>query len=328
MFKNKSILITGGTGSFGKAFCKKILNDYKSIKKLVIFSRDELKQFNMSLEKEFKNNSKVRFFLGDVRDKDRLSRAFNNVDIIVHAAALKQVPTAEYNPTEFIKTNIIGAQNIIEAAIDNKIGKIIALSTDKAVAPVNLYGATKLCSDKLFLAANNYAGNEKFKFSIVRYGNVVSSRGSVIPKFKEINSKGKYDPFPITDTGMTRYLISLEEGVKTVIYALKNQIGGEIFIPKMPSCNITDICKALNPKRKLKIIGIRPGEKIHEELITKYDSENTVELKNYFIIINNNMKKIKNYYKTKLNAKEVKANFSYNSKENIFLNTTEIKRFL
>ena len=217
---------------------------------------------------EFKH-SKVRFFLGDVRDKDRLKRAFNDIDIVVHAAALKQVPTAEYNPTEFINTNVIGAQNIIEAAIDLKVKQVIALSTDKAVAPINLYGATKLCSDKLFIAANDYAGFGNRRFSIVRYGNVISSRGSVIPKFKSINEKNISLKFPVTDIGMTRFLISLRKGVETVIFALNNQVGGEIFVPKMQSCRVIDICSAINKKRKIKYVGIRPGEKLHEEI--KFD---------------------------------------------------------
>ena len=207
MFKNKSVLITGGTGSFGSSFAAYLLNNFKDIKKIIIFSRDELKQYDMSMKEPFVNNKKVRFFLGDIGDKDRLVRAFNNVDIVVHAAALKQVPVAEYNPTEFIKTNIIGSQNIIEACIDRNVNQVIALSTDKAVAPVNLYGATKLCADKLFIAANNYAGRQKYKFSVVRYGNVASSRGSVIPKFKELNNSTKNDYFPITHSHMTRFII-------------------------------------------------------------------------------------------------------------------------
>ncbi len=328
MLKNKSILVTGGTGSFGKGFCKTILQNY-DIKKLVIFSRDELKQFEMSLDKNFKDNPKIRFFLGDVRDRLRIRRALNGIDIVIHAAALKQVPTAEYNPTEFIKTNINGAQNIIEACIDANVKKIIALSTDKAVSPANLYGATKLCSDKLFIAANNYAGNKNFRFSIVRYGNVISSRGSVIPKFKEIDKTGAKNRFPITDNDMTRFMISIEKGVETVLYAIKNQIGGEIFVPKMPSCKIVDLCKSINGKRGIKVIGIRPGEKLHEELISQHDSLNTLDIGNYYVILNNQNKSFtEKYYKKKFNAKKVKKDFSYNSKNNNYLNIKEIKKIL
>tara|TARA_B100001250_G_C19687202_1_gene738594 strand:- start:140 stop:1141 length:1002 start_codon:yes stop_codon:yes gene_type:complete len=330
ILNNKTILITGGTGSFGQEFCKTILKKHKEIKKLIIFSRDELKQFDMSLQKEFSSNPKVRFFLGDVRDKNRLLRAFNNVDIVIHAAALKQVPTAEYNPTEFINTNVIGAQNIIEAAIDKNVKQVVALSTDKAVAPVNLYGATKLCSDKLFIAANDYAGFGMRKFSVVRYGNVISSRGSVIPKFHTINKTNISNKFPVTDRNMTRFLISLKEGVETVIFALANQVGGEIFVPKMQSCRIIDICTAINEKREIKYIGIRPGEKLHEEIIPKTDSLDTINIKNYFIIIANNINKIeiRKHYKKKYDFKNVNQNFSYNSSENKFLNKKQIQSIL
>ena len=328
---NKTILITGGTGSFGQEFCKIILKKYKKIKKLIVFSRDELKQFNMSLQKDFLKNPKIRFFLGDVRDKDRLARAFDNVDIIIHAAALKQVPTAEYNPTEFINTNVIGAQNIIEAAIDKKVKQVIALSTDKAVAPINLYGATKLCSDKLFIAANDYAGG-KVKFSIVRYGNVISSRGSVIPKFKEINQKSISESFPLTSYEMTRFLISLEDGVKTVLFAIDNQVGREIYVPKMPSCKIVDLCKAINAKRKIKIVGLRPGEKMHEELIQNHDSSDTINIGKYYIILANNSKnnknKIRKFFKKNYKIKNISSFFSYNSKENNFLNLNNLKSIL
>ena len=330
ILNNKTILITGGTGSFGQEFCKTILKKYKKIKKLIIFSRDELKQFDMSLKKEFSNNSKIRFFLGDVRDKDRLLRAFNGVDIVIHAAALKQVPTAEYNPTEFIKTNVIGAQNIIEAAIDKQVKQVIALSTDKAVAPVNLYGATKLCSDKLFIAANDYAGFGMRKFSVVRYGNVISSRGSVIPKFQSINKENISRKFPVTDINMTRFLISLKEGVETVIFALANQVGGEIFVPKMQSCKVIDICAAINEGRKINYVGIRPGEKLHEEIIPITDSFDTIDIKNYFIIIANNINKnkIRDHYKKKFDVKNVSKNFSYNSNENKFLSIKQIQSIL
>jgi len=330
MFKNKSVLITGGTGSFGSSFAAYLLNNYKEIKKIIILSRDELKQHNMSMKKPFVNNKKIRFFLGDIRDKDRLKRAFNNVDIVVHAAALKQVPVAEYNPTEFIKTNIIGSQNIIEACIDKNVKQVVALSTDKAVAPVNLYGATKLCADKLFIAANNYAGRQKYKFSVVRYGNVASSRGSVIPKFKEVNKNVKNSYFPITHSNMTRFFISLEEGVKTVLFALKNQIGGETFIPKLPSVNIIDICKSINPKKKIKIIGVRPGEKIHEELISTFESQDTIDIGNFYIILPlRDLKKVKSNYTKKFRVKILSENFSYNSLENKkYLNSKELSKII
>jgi len=331
MLKNKSILITGGTGSFGSKFAEHILKNHKDIKKLVIFSRDELKQFHMSQNKIFSNNKKIRFFLGDIRDKDRLLRAFNDIDIVIHSAALKQVPAAEYNPTEFIKTNIIGSQNIVEACIDRNVKQLIALSTDKAVAPANLYGATKLCGDKLFIAANNYAGIMKYKFSVVRYGNVISSRGSVIPKFLEINKDKTQKFFPVTDMNMTRFLISLEDGIKVVLFALKNQVGGEIFVPKLPSVKIKDLCKTINPKKRIKIVGVRPGEKIHEELISNSESLNTYDIGKYYIVLPNNSdsEKIKKNYQQKLKLKKFKENFSYNSFENDnYLNVEKLSKIL
>ena len=250
-FKNKKILITGGTGSFGNAFVNYIVNNKLPLKKIIIYSRDEFKQFKMAEKFPIKKFSFMRYFLGDVRDKDRLSRALGDVDIVIHAAALKQVPLAEYNPIEYIKTNILGAQNIIEASLDNNVEKVIALSTDKAASPINLYGATKLCSDKLFVAANNIKGNKKIFFSVVRYGNVMGSRGSVIPLFLETKKKNF---FPITDTKMTRFNISLEEAVKMVIWSIQNLKGGEILVPKIPSFKITDLAKAICMKTKLKII--------------------------------------------------------------------------
>tara|TARA_B100000941_G_scaffold290198_1_gene271511 strand:+ start:1053 stop:2045 length:993 start_codon:yes stop_codon:yes gene_type:complete len=330
MLNSKTILITGGTGSFGYRFSEYILNNFKKIKKIIIFSRDELKQYNMSQKKPFLNNKKVRFFLGDIRDKDRMLRAFSNVDIVIHAAALKQVPAAEYNPTEFIKTNIIGSQNIIEASIDKNVKQVIALSTDKAVAPINLYGATKLCADKLFIAANDYAGRSKYRFSVVRYGNVISSRGSVIPKFKEISNNTKINYFPVTHADMTRFLITLDEGVKTVMFALKNQLGGEIFIPKLPSIKVSQICKVLNPKKKIKYVGVRPGEKLHEELISKFDSENIIDIGKYYLILSNiNFNKIKFNYSKKYKVKKVREHFSYNSLDNKkFLNLNEISKLI
>lgn len=330
MFDGKTILVTGGTGSFGSCFCEYVIKNFKKLKKIIIFSRDELKQYEMSLKKPFLNNKKVRFFLGDIRDKDRLLRAFNNVDILVHAAALKQVPAAEYNPTEFIKTNIIGSQNIIEACIDKNVRQVVALSTDKAVAPINLYGATKLCADKLFIAANDYAGRSKYKFSVVRYGNVISSRGSVIPKFKEISNNNKIKHFPVTHKDMTRFLITLDHGVKTVMFALKNQIGGEIFIPKLSSIKITQICEVLNPKKKIKYTGIRSGEKIHEELISKFDSDSVIDIGNYYLILaQRNKKKIILHYKKKFKISNLDRDFEYNSLENKkFLNLKELSKLI
>ena len=330
MFKNKTLLITGGTGSFGSAFAEHVLKNFGNIKKLIIFSRDELKQHNMSLKAPFVNNKKVRFFLGDIRDKSRLYRAFCNVDIVIHAAALKQVPAAEYNPTEFIKTNIIGSQNIIEACIDRNVKQVISLSTDKAVAPVNLYGATKLCADKLFISANDYAGRSNYKFSVVRYGNVILSRGSVIPKFKEISENEKIFYFPITDINMTIFLISLDDGIKAVLFALKNQSGGEIFIPKLPSIKIIDICKILNPNKKIKVVGIRAGEKIHEELIAASDSGNTYDIGNYFITLpHKNLDLLKKINSKKFKLKITKKNFSYNSLDNKnYLSLDKIRKIL
>jgi len=281
MFNKKIILVTGGTGSFGKEFVKHICQNFKP-KKLIIYSRDELKQFEMQQEYSQEKYPWIRYFIGDVRDSDRLIRATENVDYLIHAAALKQVPAAEYNPFEAIKTNVIGAQNIIDAAIYNKVKRIIALSTDKAAAPINLYGATKLCSDKLFISANNYTGNREIKFSVVRYGNVMGSRGSVIPFFREKSNTGE---LPITDKNMTRFNITIQEGVKFVINCLDKMWGGEVFIPKMASYRVLDVAAAINPNAKLKYIGIRPGEKIHEELFTASDSHRTIEFKNYYVVL-------------------------------------------
>jgi len=321
---NKSILITGGTGSFGSEFIKYATTNFKKIKKLVIFSRDELKQFELAKIYSPKKYKYMRYFIGDVRDKDRLNMALNDIDYVVHAAAMKQVPTAEYNPIEAIKTNIIGAQNIIESALVNKVEKIISLSTDKAAAPINLYGATKLCSDKLFLAANNIKGNNKITFSVVRYGNVLGSRGSVIPEF--IKQVKKNNELNVTDKRMTRFSISLKESVKMVVWSLKNCIGGETVIPKIPSYRIMDLAKAIGPSAKINFIGIRAGEKIHEELITSNDSFNTYDIGKYFIILNSNQPKDQIFYKKKFNSKRVKEGFNYNSKENNkFLSQKEIK---
>lgn len=278
MLDGKTILVTGGTGSFGKKFTRMVLDRY-DVNKLIIFSRDELKQAQMRTE--FGNNPKLRFFIGDVRDKERLYRAFDGVDVVIHAAALKRVPECEYNPFEAIKTNVIGAQNIIDAAIDRGVSKIVALSTDKAVNPINLYGATKLCSDKLFIAGNSYVGSKDTRFAVVRYGNVVGSRGSVVPLFLQLKEAGK---LPITDPRMTRFWITLEEGVEMVFATLEKMQGGEIFVPKIPSMKITDLAEAIAPECELEIVGIRPGEKLHESLITASDARHTLEFDNYYII--------------------------------------------
>ncbi|MFH1700242.1 MAG: UDP-N-acetylglucosamine 4,6-dehydratase (inverting) [Candidatus Zixiibacteriota bacterium] len=282
MLSTKSILVTGGTGSFGKKFISTILNQYPSVRRVVVYSRDELKQFEMEQQFPTSVYPHIRFFIGDVRDRDRLCRAMEDIDIVIHAAALKQVPAAEYNPFEAVKTNIFGAQNVIECAIDQGIKKVVALSTDKAAAPINLYGATKLCSDKLFVSANNFRGNHDISFSVVRYGNVMGSRGSVIPFFLKKRSEGV---IPITDPRMTRFNITLEEGVNLVLHALTHMWGGEIFVPKIPSYKIMDLAEALAPECKKKIIGIRPGEKLHEEMITQTDAINSIEFSDYFVIL-------------------------------------------
>jgi len=280
MLNNKSILITGGTGSFGNKFTETLITHYKP-KKIVIFSRDELKQFEMN--QKF-NQSCMRYFIGDVRDKERLTMAMNGIDYVIHAAALKQVPAAEYNPTECIKTNITGAENVIHAALANNVEKVIALSTDKAANPINLYGATKLCSDKLFVAANNFAGNKKTIFSVVRYGNVVGSRGSVVPFFQKLINE-KTDHIPVTDEKMTRFWITLQEGVDFVIKDFQRMSGGEIYVPKIPSVKITDLAAAMAPDTPQKIIGIRPGEKLHEVMCPEDDSHLTVEFDDHYIIL-------------------------------------------
>ena len=319
MFKNKTILITGGTGSFGKAFLKYLLINHKELKKIIIFSRDELKQFELSTQFNEKKYPHVRYFLGDIRDKDRLDRAMENVDYVIHAAALKQVPAAEYNPMEFVKTNIIGAENIIFATINNKVQKVISLSTDKAANPINLYGATKLAADKLFNAANNLSRGKPI-FSTVRYGNVLGSRGSVVPFFKSYR-QNKNQSIPITDSDMTRFFISLEDSVKFVLNSLNIMKGGEIFVPKIPSVKIVDLAKAIVPGRKHKIIGVRPGEKTAEVLITKDESKNTLEFKNHYVI---NSEIFGKYNKNKYKLK----NFEYNSSTNKnFLSEKQIRIF-
>ncbi len=289
MFEDKTILITGGTGSFGKAFSGELLEKY-DFGKIIIFSRDEFKQDLMKKDFTAKYGAeamkKFRFFIGDIRDKDRLKRAFNGVDIVIHAAAMKQVPACEYNPTEAIKTNINGAMNIIDAALDCGVEKVVALSTDKAVNPINLYGGTKLVSDKLFVSANAYSGANGTKFALVRYGNVSGSRGSVIPFFKDLIDKG-FDELPVTDERMTRFWMTLDKAVRLVIMAVENMTGGETFVFKNPSYKVTDICKAMAPDAKMKIVGIREGEKIHEVMITKDDSRTTYDYGNYYIIYPN-----------------------------------------
>ncbi len=327
MLNNKSILITGGTGSFGKAFVRTILRCYPDVKRMVIFSRDELKQFEMAQELSHKKFPALRYFIGDVRDGERLRRALEGIDVVIHAAALKQVPAAEYNPFEFIKTNIVGAQNLIEACLDTGgVTNVVALSTDKAAAPINLYGATKLCSDKLFTAANNIRGNRNLVFSVVRYGNVMGSRGSVVPFFMECRKSGV---LPITDPAMTRFNISLEDGVEMVMWALENARGGEIFVPKIPSYRITDVAKAIGPECEHPVIGIRPGEKIHEEMITDSDSFNTVDLGRYYAILPSAGEYTAVEYAKLMGGQPVAPGFAYNSGTNSdFLTVEELRQMM
>ena len=324
---NNSYLITGGTGSFGKAFIKKLLKTKTKINRLVVFSRDEFKQSEMESEYPRKKFPFIRFFLGDVRDYDRLLFATKNIENIVHAAALKQVPAAEYNPFETIKTNIIGAQNLINAAIHNdKVKKVVALSTDKACAPINLYGATKLCSDKLFVSANNIVGKRDLRFSVARYGNVFGSRGSVFNVFKDFKDKGF---FPITDDQMTRFNITLDKATDMILDILKILKGGEIFVPKIKSFRVIDLAKAMNDKNKLKIIGIRSGEKLHEQMISSSDSFTTVNLKNYYAILPVTNKKLIKKFMIKNKYKKVADNFEYSSDKNgKFLTVKEIKNLI
>ncbi len=281
MLNNCSLLVTGGTGSFGQGFVRTMLERHKP-SRLIIYSRDELKQFEMQQKLPIEKYPAIRYFIGDVRDYSRLHRAMHGVDIVIHAAALKQVPAAEYNPFETIKTNVIGGQNVIDAAIASGVRKVVALSTDKAAAPINLYGATKLCSDKLFVAANNYSGGNGTKFSVVRYGNVMGSRGSVIPFFHKCEKTGV---LPITDERMTRFSITLQQGVEFVLHCIERMWGGELFIPKIPSYRITDVAQAINPDCRLEISGIRPGEKLHEDMITVTDALSTVEFDDYYVIL-------------------------------------------
>ena len=326
MLNNKSILITGGTGTFGKAFVRTIFERFPQVSRLVVFSRDELKQYEMAQKFSEAEYPSLRYFIGDVRDKDRLRRAMEGVDIVIHAAALKQVPAAEYNPFECIKTNVLGAQNVIEACLDTGVKRVVALSTDKAAAPINLYGATKLCSDKLFTAANNIRGHRDVRFSVVRYGNVMGSRGSVIPFFLDRRKTGV---LPITDPGMTRFNISLQDGVDMVLWALENGQGGEIFVPKIPSFRITDMAKAIGPDCQHTVVGIRPGEKIHEEMITSSDSYNTVDLGKYFAILPSAGVHSVESYCAAQGGRPVPQGYAYDSGSNTeFLTVEELRQLI
>ncbi len=326
MLNNKTLLVTGGTGSFGKKFIETVLKKYEP-KKIIIYSRDELKQYEMQISEVFKPyESKLRFFIGDIRDLKRLELAMEGVDYVVHSAALKQVPACEYNPFEAVKTNIIGGQNVIMASLKAGVKKVIALSTDKAAAPINLYGATKLASDKLFIAANNFKGAHEIKFSVVRYGNVMGSRGSVIPFFMKQKENGI---LTVTDERMTRFNITLQEGVDFVLQNFSRMWGGELFVPKIPSYRIIDVVKAIAPEAKINIVGIRPGEKLHEEMITETDSLNTVEFKDYFVILpSTNLWNIESFLNESNSYKGIMCDFgfTYNSGTNSdFLSVEQIK---
>jgi UDP-N-acetylglucosamine 4,6-dehydratase len=326
MLSDKSILITGGTGSFGKAFVRSVLQRHPDIRRLVVYSRDELKQFEMSQEFSEREHPGLRYFIGDIRDEARLRRALEGVDVVVHAAALKQVPAAEYNPFECIKTNVLGAQNLIEACLDSGVRRVVALSTDKAAAPINLYGATKLCSDKLFVAGNNIRGKRDIRFSVVRYGNVMGSRGSVIPFFLD---KRKTGVLPITDPRMTRFNISLQEGVDMVLWSIENAWGGEVLVPKIPSYRITDVAEAIAPECRQEIVGIRPGEKIHEEMITASDSFNTVDLGGYYAILPSAGHYTLEDYCARNGAHRVEAGFAYDSGRNSeFLSVEQLRALI
>ena len=326
MLNQKSILITGGTGSFGKAFVRTVLSRYPDVRRLVVYSRDELKQFEMAQEFSDTQYPAIRYFIGDIRDEPRLRRALEGVDIVIHAAALKQVPAAEYNPFECIKTNVLGAQNLIEACLDSHVERVVALSTDKAAAPINLYGATKLCSDKLFVAANNIRGKRDIRFSVVRYGNVMGSRGSVIPFFLD---KRKTGVLPITDPRMTRFNISLQAGVDMVLWSIENAWGGEVLVPKIPSYRIVDVATAVDASCEQRIVGIRPGEKIHEEMITASDSFNTVDLGDYFAILPSAGAYSVEAYCEKRGGKPVEPGFAYDSGSNPdFLDVAQLRSLI
>lgn len=307
-----SIFLTGGTGSFGQAFVERVLKQCPKIRRLVVFSRDELKQFEMQQRFPESKYPGLRYMLGDVRDRGRLVRALEGIDIVVHAAALKQVVAAEYNPMEYINTNVLGAENLIEACLSNKVSIVIALSTDKAAAPINLYGATKLCSDKLFIAANNIRGSRNLRFSVVRYGNVMGSRGSVIPFFLKAKASGV---LPITDPRMTRFNITLEDGVKMVLWSIRNAQGAEILVPKIPSYRILDVAEAVGPECEMPVVGIRPGEKIHEEMITVSDSLNTVDIGDFYAILPAS-DRVVDQYLSKTDGRRVDMDFSYQSGTN------------
>lgn len=322
MFADSAILITGGTGSFGKALIGRLLSLDTPPRRIVIFSRDELKQYEMSCQTPFSDSESLRYFLGDVRDRDRIHRALEGIDIVVHAAALKQVPAAEYNPFEFIKTNVIGGQNLIECALDAGVKRIVALSTDKAAAPANLYGATKLCSDKLFVAANAIKGERDFRTSVVRYGNVMGSRGSVIPFFQMMKQSGV---LPITHPEMTRFNITLDEGVDMVMWAMENMLGGEIFVPKIPSYRILDVAEAVCPQCEKPVVGIRPGEKLHEEMITRSDAPSTIDIGRYYAITPSTAAESMDKFLRHHDGKRVEDDFHYASDNNDdFLSVSEI----
>jgi UDP-N-acetylglucosamine 4,6-dehydratase/5-epimerase len=322
----RSILITGGTGSFGKAFVARTLERWPDIHRLVIFSRDELKQYEMAQQYPAARYPALRFFIGDIRDRDRLRRALEGIDIVVHAAALKQVPAAEYNPIEFIKTNIIGAENMVEATIDMAVKRVVALSTDKAAAPINLYGATKLCADKLFVAANNFRGPRDLRFAVVRYGNVMGSRGSVIPFFI---ARAKEGVLPITHPEMTRFNILLNEGVDMVLWAVENALGGEIFVAKAPSYRLLDLAEAIGPSCRHDIIGIRGGEKIHEELITESDSYTTVDTGTYYAILPAGDHEMAAEHARQFGSRNVAPGFSYQSgKNSTFLSVEQLRELI
>ena len=326
MLNNKSVLITGGTGSFGKKFIETILARYPDVKKIIIFSRDELKQSELRMKYPAKQFPQLRFFIGDVRDKERVKQACEGVDVIIHAAAIKQVDTAEYNPTECIRTNVDGAENVIHAALECGVKDVVALSTDKACAPINLYGATKLASDKLFAAANNIKGSKDIKFSVVRYGNVMGSRGSVIPFFLNKREEGV---LPITHEEMTRFNISLQDGVDLVMFAIEHHLGGEIFIPKIPSYKILDVAKAVGPECETKVVGIRPGEKLHEEMLTETDSINTIDLGDkYAILPSVSYMYTEEQFMKHHNAQKVPFGFKYNSGTNTEWETVDSLRAL
>lgn len=326
-FNNTSrILITGGTGSFGKAFLASVLKKFPEINRIVVYSRDELKQWELQQQFPEAEYPQMRFFLGDVRDRDRLRRALEGIDTVIHAAALKQVPAAEYNPIEFINTNVLGAENVVQSCLDTDVRRVVALSTDKAAAPINLYGATKLCSDKLFIAANNIRGSRNLRFTVVRYGNVMGSRGSVIPFFLE---KAKTGVLPITDPAMTRFNISLTSGVEMVLWALENAQGGELLVPKIPSYRITDIAEAIGPSCEKRIIGIRPGEKIHEEMITASDSFTTIDLGTYYAVLPSVGNLIRLYQDAGMSSTTVPAGFAYNSGSNPeFLSVDQLRELI